>query len=106
MAKNKKKKRTPESVHRTVQDTVQFLPMHIEQQEKEGKRFRVFMLRYFTTPMFRVVNRILNASRYRGEAGQKLKQTERMKRHLEHRKAAIKHVHGQLEQARKKKRAQ
>ena len=54
-------------------------------------------------PMLRLVNRGLNAKRYRGTQGQKLKQTEQMRRHLDQKRAALKHVQGQLEAARKRK---
>jgi len=104
MAK-KKKKRSAEDMHRQVQDSVQALPYVIDQQKKEGKRFRAFVLRYVSGPMLRLVNRVLNAKRYRGKEGQKLKQTEQMRRHLDHKKAAIKHVQGQVQAAQKKKRA-
>lgn len=105
MAK-KKSKRSAESMHRQVQDSVQFLPYAIEQHRKEGKRFRAFLIQYISGPMLRLVNRILNSSRYRGTKGQKLKQTEQMRRHLDQRRAAMKHVQGQLDQARKKRRIQ
>jgi hypothetical protein len=102
--KKKKKKRSAEKMHRQVQDSVLALPYVIEQQKKEGKRFRAFILRYFSGPLLRMVNRALSARRYRGEAGQKLKQTEQMRRHLDHKKAAIKHVQGQMDSLQKKKR--
>jgi hypothetical protein len=106
MAK-KKKKKSAGSMHRQVQDSVQALPYAIEQQKKEGKRFRAFVLRYFSGPLLRLVNRALNASRYRGTEGQKLKQSEQMRRHLDHKKAAVKHVQAQMQAAQKaqKKRA-
>ena len=100
MAK-KKKKRCASTMHRQVQDSVQALPYVIEQQKKEGKRVRAFILRYFSGPMLRMVNRLLNASRYRGKEGQKLKQTEQMRRHLDHKKAAVKHVQAQIQAAQK-----
>jgi hypothetical protein len=105
MAK-KKSKRSAESMHRQVQDSVQVLPYAIEQHKKEGKRVRAFVLRYISGPMLRLVNRVLNASRYRGTSGQKLRQTEQMRRHLDQRRAAMKHVQGQIDQARKKRRMQ
>jgi ribosomal protein L35 len=104
MAKKKSKKKSAEKMHRQVQDSVQALPYAIEQQKKEGKWFRAFVLRYFSGPMLRLVNRGLNAKRYRGTGGQKLKQTEQMRRHLEHKQAAMKHVQGQIDAMRKKKR--
>ena len=41
MAKPKKKKATPEQMHRNLQDSVQALPLAIAQMEKEGKLKRV-----------------------------------------------------------------
>jgi hypothetical protein len=107
MEKKKKKKKSrmsAEKVHRQLQDQVQALPYFIDQQKKEGKWFRAFVLRYISGPIWRTVNRILNARRYRGEAGQKLKQTEQMRRHLDHRKAAIKHMQDQMQSVQKKQR--
>lgn len=107
MAKKKKKsKRSAESMHRQVQDSVQALPYAIEQQKKEGKRIRAFILRYFSGPMLRLVNRALSAKRYRGTEGQKRKQTEQMRRHLDHKRAAMKHVQDQVDAAKKKRRIQ
>ena len=104
MAKKKKKGRSSEELHRQVQDSVQALPFVIEQQKKEGKRFRAWVLRYFSGPILRVMNRMLNAGRYRGKEGQKKKQTEQMRRHLEHKQAAIKHVQGQMKELQKRQR--
>ncbi len=80
------------------------LPYAIEQHQKEGKRFQAFRLRYFAGPMLRLLNRVLSARRYRGPEGQKLKQTEQMRRHLEYRREAMKHYQAQIDQARKKQR--
>ena len=102
--KKKKKRLSAEKIHRQLQDQVQALPHFIDQQKKEGKWFRAFMLRYVSGPMWRLLNRFLNARRYRGEAGQKLKQTEQMRRHLDHRKAAVKHMHDQMQAAQKRQR--
>jgi hypothetical protein len=97
----KKKKRSVEEMHRQVQDSVQALPYVIEQQKKEGKWFRAFVLRYISGPMLRLVNRGLSAKRYRGVEGQKLKQTEQMRRHLDHKRAAMKQMQEHLESVRK-----
>ena len=106
MAKKKKKGRSAESMHRQVQDSVQVLPYVIEQQRKEGKRFRAFVLRYFSGPLLRTMNRVLNARRYRGTEGQKLKQTEQMRRHLEHKQAAVKHYQSQMQNLQQQKKKQ
>ncbi len=102
--KKKKKRLSAEKMHRQLQDQVQALPYFIDQQKKEGKWFKAFMLRYFTGPIWRLLDRFFAARRYRGEAGQKLKQTEQMRRHLDHRKAALKHVQDQMQSIQKKQR--
>jgi hypothetical protein len=103
MVKKKKKKRSTEQLHRQVQDSLLVLPKYVEQQQKEGKRFRAFMLRFVTGPMLRLMNRALSARRYRGEEGEKLKQTEKMRRHLQHKDAAIKHIQANMPQAAKRR---
>lgn len=105
MAKKSKKKKSAGAMHRQIQDSVQALPYVIEQQKKEGKRVRAFVLRYLSGPLLRLTNKALNAKRYRGEEGQKLKQTEQMRRHLEHKQAAVRHVQDQMQALQKKKRA-
>ena len=104
MAKKKKKKRSSAELHRNVKDSLLALPYAIEEQKKQGKGVRAFMLRYVTGPVLRVMNKTLDASRYRGKEGEKTKQTEQMRRHLEHRRAAMKHVQGQIQQQQRKKR--
>jgi hypothetical protein len=102
----KKKKRSAQEMHRQVQDSLLVLPKYIEQQQKEGKSVRAFMLRYVTGPMLRLMNRALSARRYRGQEGEKLKQTEKMRRHLQHRDAAIKHVQSSMQQTAKRRNRQ
>lgn len=106
MAKKKKKKskRSAEAMHLQVQDSVQALPYAIEMQKKEGKWFRAFMLRYVSGPMLRMVNRLFSAKRYRGQEGQKLKQTEQMRRHLRHKQAAVRHAQDQMQELQRKRR--
>jgi hypothetical protein len=96
MAK-KKKKRDPEKLHRQVQDSLQALPFVIEDHKKKGKNVKAFMLRFVSAPMLRLMNRALSAKRYRGEEGEKRKQTDKMRRHLEQKRAAIKHVQGTMQ---------
>jgi len=98
MAKSKKKKPTPEQMHRNLQDNVQALPFAIAQLEKEGKRGKVFMLKYVTGPWMRLMKRIMDRQRYKGDQGAKLKQTEQMKRHLEQRQKAVEFMQAQLRQ--------
>ncbi|HEX6925704.1 MAG TPA: hypothetical protein VF167_09740 [Longimicrobiaceae bacterium] len=104
MAKKKKKKRSAAELHRNVKDSLLALPYAIEEQKRQGKQIRAFLLRYLTGPVLRVMNKTLDATRYRGKEGEKTKQTEQMRRHLEHRKAAIKHIQGQLQQQQKRRR--
>lgn len=106
MTKKKKKKRSAEAMHRQIQDSVQALPYAIEQQKKEGKRVRAFILRYISGPMLRLVNRGLSAKRYRGQEGQKLRQTEQMRRHLQQKQAAVRHAQEQMQAIQKKRRMQ
>ncbi len=102
----KKKKRDPAQMHRQVQDSLQALPYAIDKHKQEGKWFKAFVLRYMSSPMLRLMNRMLGASRYRGPEGQKLRQTEKMRRHLEQKQAAIKHVQQSMQKTQKKKKAQ
>jgi hypothetical protein len=102
--KKKKKKRSAETTHRQIQDSVMALPYVIEQQKKEGNWFRAWMLRYVSGPMLRLVNKGMSYRRYRGVEGQKLKQTEQMRRHLDHRQQAMKHYQGQIDEMRKRRR--
>ena len=104
MAKKKKKKRSSAELHRNVKDSLLALPYAIEEQKKQGKSVRAFMLRYVTGPVLKVMNKTLDASRYRGKEGEKTKQTEQMRRHLEHRRAAMKHVQGQIQQQQQQRR--
>ena len=104
MAKKKKKKRSAAELHRNVKDSLMALPVVIDDQRKKGHPVKAFMLRFVSGPMLRVMNKALDASRYRGKEGEKTRQTEQMRRHLEHRKAVIKHVQGQMQQQQRKKR--
>jgi hypothetical protein len=103
MAKKKKKKRSSAELHRNVKDSLLALPFVVDEQKKKGKTVKAFMLRYVTAPVLRLMNKALDASRYRGQEGDKTRQTEQMRRHLEHRKAAIKHVQGQMQQQKRKR---
>lgn len=99
----KKKKRSSEQLHRQVQDSLQALPHYVEQQRNEGRRVRAFFLRFFSWPMLRVMNRLLNAGRYRGSEGEKKRQAEQMKRRLEQKKAAIQHYQGEMRKAQRRR---
>lgn len=104
MAKKKKKKRSSAELHRNVKDSLMALPFVVDDQRKKGNKVKAFMLRFVSAPVLRLMNKALDASRYRGKEGEKVRQTEQMRRHLEHRKAAMKHVQGQMQQQQKKKR--
>lgn len=101
--KKKKKKRSSEQLHRQIQDSLQALPHYVEQQRKEGRRIRAFFLRFFSGPMLRMMNRLLNAGRYRGVQGEKKRQAEQMKRRLEQKKAAIRHYQGEMQKAQRRR---
>ena len=98
----KKKKASFEERHRQMQDSVQALPYAIAQMEREGKRGRAFMLKYVTGPVIRFMKRMMDRQRYKGPEGQKLKQSEQMKRHLEQRQKAMEYVQGEMRKAQKR----
>lgn len=88
----KKKKRDPEQMLRQVQDSLQALPYAIEDHRQHGRWGKAFMLRYVSGPMLKLMNRALGSRRYKGPEGQKLKQTDQMRRHLQQKQAARKQV--------------
>lgn len=97
-----KKKRSPEEMHRNLQDQAQALPYAITLAEKEGKKGRAFMLKYISGPIVRFMNRMMTRQRYKGPEGGKLKQSEQMKRHLEQRRKAMQYYQGEMDKAQKK----
>ena len=101
----KKKKRSPEQMHRQVQDSLQALPYAIAEHQKQGRKAKALMLRYVSSPMLRLMNRVLNAQRYRGSEGKQRQQSEKMRRHLEQKQAAIRHVQGSTQPQKRKKKA-
>lgn len=102
----KKKKQSSADLHRQVKDSLQALPYVVDQQRKQGHPVKAFMLRYISAPVLRLINKTLNAKRYRGPEGEKLKQTDQMKRHLQQRKAAMKQYQTHIQQEQKRKRPQ
>jgi hypothetical protein len=92
-----KKKRSSSDLHRQVKDSLQALPYVIDQQKKEGHGVRAFFIRYLSGPVLKVMNKALDAKRYRGKEGEKRKQTDQMRRHLDQKGAALKHVQSQLQ---------
>jgi hypothetical protein len=102
MAKSKKKKLSQEEQHRQLQDQVQAIPYVIEDYKAKGKWFRAFVVRYLAGPMVRFQKRLLDRQRYTGTTGQKLKQSEQMKRHLEQRRKAMEFMQGEMQRQQKK----
>lgn len=100
----KKKKQSAAVLHRQVKDSLQALPYVVEQQKKEGKSVKAFVLRYVSAPMLRLMNRFLDSRRYKGAEGEKLRQTDQMKRHLDQRKQAMKHIQSHVQQEQKRRR--
>jgi hypothetical protein len=100
--KKKKKKRSSAELHRQVQDSLQALPYVIEDQKKKGHPVKAFVIRYLSGPILRIMNRALNAGRYRGTEGEKQRQTDQMKRHLEQRKMAMKQFQTHIQQEQKR----
>ena len=91
-----KKKRSPEEMHRNLQDQVQGIPYAIAQAQKEGKKGRAFVLKYISGPIVRFMNGMMNRQRYKGPEGGKLKQSEQMKRHLDQRQKAMEYFQGEM----------
>ena len=104
LKKKKKKKRSPDKLHRQIQDSLQALPHYVEQQRSEGKKIRAFFLRYVSGPILRLMNRILNARRYRGPEGEKKRQSEQMRRRIDQKQAAIRHFQGEMQKMQKAQR--
>ncbi|MBV9107812.1 MAG: hypothetical protein JO306_00220 [Gemmatimonadetes bacterium] len=100
--KKKKKKKSAAEMHRTVQDQVQALPFAVAHLEKEGKRTQAFIVKYLTGPVLRLVNKVMNRTRYKGTEGAKLKQSEQMKRHLEQRRKATEYMQGEMQKMQKR----
>lgn len=100
-----KKKRSSSDLHRQVKDSLQALPYVIDQQKKEGHGVRAFFIRYLSGPVLKVMNKALDAKRYRGKEGEKRKQTDQMRRHLDQKGAALKHVQSQLQAQQRRKRS-
>ena len=102
MAKTKKKKLFPEEQHRQLHDQAEAIPFVIDDYKAKGKWFRAFVVRYLAGPMVRFQKRLLDKQRYAGASGQKLKQAEQMKRHLEQRRKAMEFMQGEMQRQQKK----
>jgi hypothetical protein len=101
----KKKKLSMEERHRQIQDQVQALPYAIADLEGKGKKGKALMVRYVLGPYLRFMNRMLSKQRYGGPEGAKLKQSEKMKRHLEQRSKAMEYMQGEMRKQQKSKGA-
>ena len=100
----KKKKQSAAQLHRQVKDSLQALPYVVEQERKQGHPVKAFMLRYVSAPMLSLMNRFLNRRRYKGPEGEKLRQTDQMKRHLDQRKQAMRHIQSHVQQEQRRRR--
>jgi hypothetical protein len=100
MAK-KKKKLSAQDMHRNVQDNLQALPYAVAEYERQGKPWRARIVKWLGGPILRIINRVLSSQRYKGAEGQKLKQSEQMKRHLDQRKKAMQYVQGEMQKMQK-----
>lgn len=98
----KKLKKPLDQQHRELQDQVEAIPFVIEDYKGKGKWFRAFVVRYLAGPMVRWQKRMLDKQRYTGTSGQKLKQAEQMKRHLEQRRKAMEFMQGEMQRQQKK----
>ena len=98
----KKLKKPLDQQHRELQDQVEAIPFVIEDYKAKGKWFRAFIVRYVAGPMVRWQKRQLDKTRYGGTQGQKLKQAEQMKRHLEQRRKAMEFMQGEMQRQQKK----
>ena len=98
----KKLKKPLDQQHRELMDQVEAIPYVIEDYKAKGKWFRAFVVRYLAGPMVRFQKRLLDKQRYTGASGQKLKQAEQMKRHLEQRRKAMEFMQGEMQRRQKK----
>lgn len=98
----KKLKKPLDQQHRELQDQVDAIPYVIEDYKAKGKWFRAFIVRYVAGPMVRWQKRHMDKTRYAGPSGQKLKQAEQMKRHLEQRRKAMEFMQGEMLRQQKK----
>lgn len=98
----KKLKKPLDQQHRELQDQVEAIPYVIDDHKRNGRWFKAFVVRFIAGPMVRFQKRTLDKQRYGGTTGQKLKQAEQMKRHLEKRRQAMDFMQTQLAAQQKK----
>lgn len=98
----KKLKKPLDQQHRELQDQADAIPYVIDDHKRNGRWFKAFVVRFLAGPMIRFQKRTLDKQRYGGTTGQKLKQSEQMKRHLEQRRKAMEFAQNQLAVQQKK----
>lgn len=98
----KKLKKPLDQQHRELQDQAEAIPYVIDEHRRAGRWFKAFVVRFIAGPMIRFQKRTLDKQRYGGTQGQKLKQAEQMKRHLEKRRQAMDFMQTQLAAQQKK----
>lgn len=98
----KKLKKPLDQQHRELQDQVEAIPFVIDDHKRNGRWFKAMMVRFLAAPMIRFQKRTLDKQRYTGTQGQKVKQAEQMKRHLEQRRKAMEYMQGQMAAQQKK----
>lgn len=98
----KKLKKPLDQQHRDLQDQVEAIPYVIDDHRRNGRWFKAFVVRWLAAPMLRFQKRTLDKQRYGGTQGQKLKQAEQMKRHLEQRRKAMEYMQVQMTAQQKK----
>jgi hypothetical protein len=98
----KKLKKPLDQQHRELMDQVEAIPFVIDDHKRNGRWFKASVVRFLVAPMIRWQKRALDKQRYGGTQGQKLKQAEQMKRHLEQRRKAMDYMQGQIAAQQKK----
>jgi hypothetical protein len=98
----KKLKKPLDQQHRELMDQVEALPFAIDDHKRNGRWFKAFVVRYLVAPMIRFQKRTMDKQRYGGTQGQKIKQAEQMKRHLEQRRKAMEYMQGEMAKQQKK----
>lgn len=80
--------------------------MAIKEHERRGRRWKAWVLRRVSTPVLKAFYHALTWQRFRGrgQEAKKITQAEQMRRHLELRRQAQRHVQQQIEQAQRRKR--
>ena len=98
----KKLKKPLDQQHRDLQDQVEAIPYVIDDHKNNGRWFKALVVRYVAAPMVRFQKRLLDKQRYGGPQGQKLKQSEQMKRRLEVKRKQLEYIQGEMQRQQKK----